>query len=216
MNPCAESSIGIDAQANRGYALRAPCDLLDADRDPRAGSLNRRARLCCTLDVRWIVDSSNIACCCAAKASPTRKRCWSKARAAGAGGAGAHGVRRWPRTSLSLARRYAGRLARASTQPRRRRRGRRNAALIGMAVAAEMAERPGRRWPQARQPAGGKAAANTPRRRAPWSSSGSTCMPPAASPRHRPAVDRPWPRSRRGSRVATRWRRRCCRGCCRR
>ena len=38
-----ESGIGIDAQAGRSYALRAPCDLLDADRTVYARGLDLAA-----------------------------------------------------------------------------------------------------------------------------------------------------------------------------
>ena len=107
-----EAGIGIDARAGRGYALRLPCELLDAGRIREALSPVARALLA-TLDVEWIVDSSN---------SVLLRR---EGVAAGAeallvegqsGGRGRRG-RQWrsPLASnlyLSLARRYAGGLAR--------------------------------------------------------------------------------------------------------
>jgi BirA family biotin operon repressor/biotin-[acetyl-CoA-carboxylase] ligase len=107
-----EAGIDIDAQAGRGYALRHPCELLDARRIRDALSPASNALLA-TLDVDWIVDSSN---------SVLLRR---EGVAAGAeallvegqsGGRGRRG-REWrsPLASnlyLSLARRYAGGLAR--------------------------------------------------------------------------------------------------------
>ena len=107
-----EAGVGIDAQAGRGYELRAPCDLLDADAI-RARMTEPARALLATLEVEWIVDSSN---------SVLLRR---EGVANGAevllvegqnGGRGRRG-REWrsPLASnlyLSLARRYAGGLAR--------------------------------------------------------------------------------------------------------
>lgn len=106
-----EAGIGIDAQAGRGYALRHPCELLDAKRIRDALSSSRA--LLATLDVDWIVDSSN---------SVLLRREGSGEGAdvllveGQSGGRGRRG-REWrsplaANLYLSLARRYAGGLAR--------------------------------------------------------------------------------------------------------
>ncbi|MFT3897139.1 MAG: biotin--[acetyl-CoA-carboxylase] ligase [Thermomonas sp.] len=107
-----EAGIGIDAQAGRGYALQQPCELLDAD--AIRASLSPAARaLLASLDVEWIVDSSNSVLLRRAGIVDGAEALLVEGQSGGRGRRG----REWrsPLASnlyLSLARRYAGGLAR--------------------------------------------------------------------------------------------------------
>jgi BirA family biotin operon repressor/biotin-[acetyl-CoA-carboxylase] ligase len=107
-----ESGIDIDAQAGRGYALRAPCELLDARRIRDALSPESNALLA-MLDVDWIVDSSNSVLLRREGVADGAEALLVEGQSGGRGRRG----REWrsPVASnlyLSVARRYAGGLAR--------------------------------------------------------------------------------------------------------
>ena len=107
-----EAGIGIDAQAGRGYALREPCELLDAQRIRDALSPPARALLA-TLDVEWMVDSSNSALLRRAGVAEGAEVLLAEGQSGGRGRRG----REWrsplaANLYLSLARRYAGGLSR--------------------------------------------------------------------------------------------------------
>jgi BirA family biotin operon repressor/biotin-[acetyl-CoA-carboxylase] ligase len=107
-----ESGIDIDAQAGRGYALHAPCDLLDADAI-RAGLTEPARALLATLEVEWIVDSSNSVLLRRAGVADGAEVLLVEGQSGGRGRRG----REWrsplaANLYLSLARRYAGGLAR--------------------------------------------------------------------------------------------------------
>ncbi len=112
MESLRESGIGIDAQAGRGYALRAPCDLLDADAI-RARLTEPARALLATLDVEWIVDSSNSVLLRREGVADGAQALLVEGQSGGRGRRG----RTWrsplaANLYLSLARRYAGGLAR--------------------------------------------------------------------------------------------------------
>ena len=112
MESLRESGIGIDAQAGRGYALRAPCDLLDADAI-RARLAEPARALLATLDVEWIVDSSNSVLLRREGVADGAQALLVEGQSGGRGRRG----RTWrsplaANLYLSLARRYAGGLAR--------------------------------------------------------------------------------------------------------
>ena len=107
-----EAGIDIDAQAGRGYALREPCELLDAQRIRDALSPSVLALLA-TLEVDWMVDSSNSALLRREGVAEGAEVLLVEGQSGGRGRRG----REWrsPLASnlyLSLARRYAGGLAR--------------------------------------------------------------------------------------------------------
>jgi BirA family biotin operon repressor/biotin-[acetyl-CoA-carboxylase] ligase len=107
-----EAGIGIDAQAGRGYELRAPCDLLDVDAI-RARLTEPARALLATLEVEWIVDSSNSVLLRREGVADGAEALLVEGQSGGRGRRG----REWrsPLASnlyLSLARRYAGGLAR--------------------------------------------------------------------------------------------------------
>ena len=107
-----ELGIGVDAQAGRGYELRAPCDLLDADAI-RARLTEPARALLATLEVEWIVDSSNSVLLRREGVADGAEALLVEGQSGGRGRRG----REWrsPLASnlyLSLARRYAGGLAR--------------------------------------------------------------------------------------------------------
>jgi len=107
-----EAGIGVDAQAGRGYALRAPCELLDADAIRDALSPSARALLA-TLEVEWIVDSSNSVLLRREGVADGAEVLLVEGQSGGRGRRG----RAWrsplaANLYLSLARRYAGGLAR--------------------------------------------------------------------------------------------------------
>ena len=107
-----ESGIDIDAQAGRGYALRAPCDLLDADAI-RARLTEPARALLATLEVEWIVDSSNSVLLRREGVADGAEALLVEGQSGGRGRRG----REWrsplaANLYLSLARRYAGGLAR--------------------------------------------------------------------------------------------------------
>lgn len=107
-----EAGIVIDAQAGRGYALRAPCDLLDAE--AIRARLSEPARtLLATLEVEWIVDSSNSVLLRREGLADGAEALLVEGQSGGRGRRG----REWrsplaANLYLSLARRYAGGLAR--------------------------------------------------------------------------------------------------------
>ena len=112
MESLRESGIGIDAQAGRGYALRAPCDLLDAGAI-RARLTEPARALLATLDVEWIVDSSNSVLLRREGVADGAQALLVEGQSGGRGRRG----RTWrsplaANLYLSLARRYAGGLAR--------------------------------------------------------------------------------------------------------
>jgi BirA family biotin operon repressor/biotin-[acetyl-CoA-carboxylase] ligase len=107
-----ELGIGVDAQAGRGYALHATCDLLDAD-TIRARMAEPARSLLSTLEVEWIVDSSNSVLLRREGVADGAEVLLVEGQSGGRGRRG----REWrsPLASnlyLSLARRYAGGLAR--------------------------------------------------------------------------------------------------------
>jgi BirA family biotin operon repressor/biotin-[acetyl-CoA-carboxylase] ligase len=107
-----EAGIGVDAQAGRGYELRAPCDLLDAEAI-RARLTEPARALLATLEVEWIVDSSNSVLLRREGVADGAEALLVEGQSGGRGRRG----REWrsPLASnlyLSLARRYAGGLAR--------------------------------------------------------------------------------------------------------
>ena len=107
-----ELGIGVDAQAGRGYELRAPYDLLDADAIRMRLTEPARALLA-TLEVEWIVDSSNSVLLRREGVADGAEALLVEGQSGGRGRRG----REWrsPLASnlyLSLARRYAGGLAR--------------------------------------------------------------------------------------------------------
>jgi len=107
-----ESGIGIDAQAGRGYALRVPCELLDAEAIRTRLTEPTRALLA-TLEVEWIVDSSNSVLLRRTGVADGAEVLLVEGQSGGRGRRG----REWrsplaANLYLSLARRYAGGLAR--------------------------------------------------------------------------------------------------------
>lgn len=107
-----DAGIDVDAQAGRGYALRHACELLDAD--TIRGLLSPMANaLLPALEVDWIVDSSNSVLLRREGIADGAEALLVEGQSGGRGRRG----REWrsPLASnlyLSLARRYAGGLAR--------------------------------------------------------------------------------------------------------
>lgn len=107
-----DAGIDVDAQAGRGYALREPCELLDAQRIRDALSAPIRTLLA-ILEVEWIVDSSNSVLLRREGVADGAEVLLVEGQSGGRGRRG----REWrsplaANLYLSLARRYAGGLAR--------------------------------------------------------------------------------------------------------